>query len=248
MKRTMKTIQLGDVFPTRQGGFVTVVNIVNNCNITVKHNDRYEYTHVVYLGNLNKSEVKSPYYPNVYGVGYIGLGPYMSRINNRMTKEYQLWADMLKRCYSVEHQIAQPTYIGCAVHPCWHNFQNFADWYHSHPDCGKEYHLDKDILYYNNKIYGPDTCTLVPFAINNLFKVTGSISANDGHLVGVRPRDGRYRSVYNSKYTGTHDTREQAHEAYLVSKRNHILSVAEQYRHQVTVDVYYSTIALAYSI
>ena len=80
MKRSMKTLQVGDVFPTCQGGSVTVIAIVDNCNITVKHNDRYGYVHSVRLGNLNNGQVKNPYHPNVHGVGYMGLGSYLSRV------------------------------------------------------------------------------------------------------------------------------------------------------------------------
>lgn len=243
----MKTLQVGDVFPTCQGGSVTVIAIVDNCNITVKHNDRYGYVHSVRLGNLNNGQVKNPYHPNVHGVGYMGLGSYLSRVDGLMTPAYSVWIGMLRRCYDTEYQQVQPTYIGCVVHSDWHNFQTFAEWYYTHPDYGKGYHLDKDILYHNNKLYSSTTCVLVPFAINNLFKVAGTRPVGEDHFAGVRPRDGKYRCEYNGRYIGTYDTPEQAHNVYLQCRLNHILSVAEQYRHIVDADIYYSIIALAYS-
>lgn len=86
--------------------------------------------------------------PAVCGVGYRGEGPHNSVENEEV---YKTWASMLWRCYS-----SKAGNNGCTVHPDWHNFQTFAQWYAAnHPKFGHSgFEIDKQ----GAKVYGPDTC------------------------------------------------------------------------------------------
>lgn len=78
---------------------------------------------------------------------------------------YNVWREMLKRCYSSRFQKYQPTYNGCTVCEEWHLFSNFKSWMETQDWEGKC--LDKDLLVYKNKVYSPETCVFVLKNINN---------------------------------------------------------------------------------
>lgn len=110
-------------------------------------------------GNIRKGTIKNPEKPNVFKVGYMGLGIYKAKVKGKNTKAYDRWSHMLRRCYCDIYQSKYPTYIGCSVCDEWHNFQNFAKWFHNnYPDDGVAYDLDKDIKIPGNKLYSPETC------------------------------------------------------------------------------------------
>ena len=104
----------------------------------------------------------------LHGVGYNSGGIHVIREGNRKSKVYTIWAALLQRCYSKTNKLKHPTYEGCYVCSEWHDFQNFAEWYVNHKFYGLGYHLDKDLLVVGNKVYSPQTCTLVPRIINNI--------------------------------------------------------------------------------
>ena len=119
--------------------------------------------------SFKEGTLSCPYEKRTYKVGYLGAGKYKTRENNKKTKVYILWSDLLRRCYCVENK--NITYKDCSVCDEWHNFQNFAQWYEDnyYEIEGQCMALDKDILYKGNKIYSPNTCVFVPRKINNLF-------------------------------------------------------------------------------
>ena len=130
-------------------------------NWTLKH-ARY--------GNFIRRNIKCPYEPRTYGIGYLGEGKYKTRENGKLTKCYDTWHSMLERCYYPKYQEKYPTYKDCEVCESWHNFQAFAEWYNDnyYEIHGEVMCLDKDILIKGNKIYSPETCVFVPEKINNL--------------------------------------------------------------------------------
>lgn len=244
----MKTLQVRDIFPINDGGTVTVVEINNTNNIVVKHNDQFEHVSVVSLHNLNNGQVKNPYHPGIFNVGYMGVGPYLSRIKKTMTVEYVAWINMLRRCYDLKTRNVNITYANCTVVPEWLNFQNFALWYCSQPDYGKGYHLDKDILYKGNQIYGPHTCVLVPPDVNGLFVDVSHWSVNRVETTGIYRRHNRYLVKSAEVHLGSYATLCEAQEAYISYRQQRILTTAEDYKGVIDPRVYYAMIALAHSM
>lgn len=102
----------------------------------------------------------------VYGVGYIGDGPWKVSHKGIVTSVYKTWNDMLARCYNPRVIDSFPTYNGCSVNPEWHCFQVFADWVNRLKYKCEGWALDKDILLPGNLIYSPQTCVFLPAAIN----------------------------------------------------------------------------------
>ena len=131
-------------------------------NCTVKH---IEYS------KFKKGQVKCPYEPRVYNIGYFGKGPYKAGSTGNITKEYDTWHSMMSRCYDTKLHIKYSAYKDCSVCDEWLNFQEYGKWfsknYYEIP--GEKMCLDKDILIKGNKIYSPNTCVFVPEKINILF-------------------------------------------------------------------------------
>ena len=195
--------------------------------------------------NFKKGEIKCPYEPRVYGVGYVGEGEYKCRENGKDTKVYRTWYDMLRRCYDEKNLKRNPTYVNCKVSKSFHNFQNFAKWYYDnyYQIEGERMELDKDILVKHNKIYSPETCVFVPETINLLF--TKRQNDRGESVIGVtyNKRDKKYATRCNllnpetgkskSKYLGTYETQEKAFEVYKYYKEKNIKVVADYYKNKI---------------
>ncbi len=158
---------LGNKYDTNCG-MLEVVKYINSRNVLVRFVNT-GFMAVTKMASIRARSVKDPLHPSVFGVGFIGVGEFKVSANRKQTKAYQCWSGMLGRCYSDTEQKRNPTYIGCLVHPDWHNFQTFAKWYHdNHPSDGGKYELDKDILVEGNKIYSPNACMFVSHEENTI--------------------------------------------------------------------------------
>ena len=200
--------------------------------------------------NFKKGEIKCPYEPRVYGVGYVGEGEYKCRENGKDTKVYRTWYDMLRRCYDEKNLKRNPTYVNCKVSESFHNFQNFGKWYENnfYQVDDEKMCLDKDILVKHNKIYSPETCVFVPETINLLF--TKRQNDRGESVIGVtyNKRDKKYATRCNllnpetgkskSKYLGTYETQEKAFEVYKYYKEKNIKVVADYYKNKIPNKLY----------
>lgn len=133
---------------------------------------------------------------------------------------YAKWRGMLKRCYSKKYKAKYPTYEGCFTTEEWHLFSSFRKWMLTQDWEGK--HLDKDILFSDNKMYGPDVCVFVDAKVN-LF-MSESSSRRGKYPIGVNLNHGRFQAMGTSivsgrqKYLGMYDTPEEAHKAWFTFK------------------------------
>lgn len=87
---------------------------------------------------------------------------------------YQTWMSIMRRAYSEKQQKRSPTYRGCSVDERWHKLTSFKSWVEAQPlhsawlEDNQAIQVDKDFIVDGNKIYGPDTCVLLPSSINVL--------------------------------------------------------------------------------
>lgn len=122
----------------------------------------------VNIGELSTGKIKDPLHRSRFGVGFIGQGVYKSKERGVDTRAYAKWAKMLDRCYNPYTLNLKPSYRDCHVCAEWHNFQTFAEWFYSQPNCDVDgITLDKDIKVQGNKIYSPNTCMLVSPSVNS---------------------------------------------------------------------------------
>ena len=112
-----------------------------------------------------------------------------SRVDGKKVKEYDLWLDMLKRCFSEKLQTRYPTYKGCNVSDNFLNYSFFYDWCQEQigfgkvDEKGRSWCLDKDLLFVGNKTYSETACVFVPNEINLFFTDCGN--ARGDYPVGV---------------------------------------------------------------
>ena len=90
---------------------------------------------------------------------------------------YTTWVSMLDRVYSSKLQAKRPSYKGSSLDPDWLLFSNFKKWMQNQDWVGK--HLDKDLLDWENKHYGPATCLFITPGLNNLLTLRRN---HRGHL------------------------------------------------------------------
>ena len=236
-----KINRVGEINKTKEslGGYTIIIIEDNeNNNLIIEFQDEYKYRKKCAYKEFKNGSIKNPYHPSVYNMGYMGVGEYKSKINGKQTKEYEIWRQMLRRCYDYKFQEKQPTYKGCYVCEEWLNFQNFAEWYYNNLyNCnGEKLQLDKDIFIKNNKEYSPETCLLVPRRINELFNKSKSNKKSDlpigvfdnpnGSGIGYMAS---CRTLEKSVYLGLYDTIEKAFEVYKNFKENYIKQVADEY-------------------
>ena len=122
-----------------------------------------------------ESKLKYPFKRNKFG-GYVGMGPYNT---NEFDWLYRIWYNMLIRgndsdYFAKYHNCT--AYKDTIICDAWLNYNVFAEWYLNqlrflNPSIA--YDIDKDFLYpiyryqtNDKKFYSPDTCLLIPHAIN----------------------------------------------------------------------------------
>ena len=208
----------------------------NNCDdIIVEFQDEYRAKVKTQYGHFKSGEIKNPYYKSVFGVGMVG-NKYPKSINNKITKEYNTWNGMLRRCFDVKCKEKHPTYKDAICCDEWLLYENFYEWLHSQENFERwtllnKGAIDKDILIKGNKIYSPNTCCLVPLVVNNLFIKSDS---SRGNLpIGVTKKRNRFLSrccnpITNERdWLGAYPTSDKAFLAYKPYKENLIKQIAQ---------------------
>ena len=212
-------------------------------NLVIEFQDEFHYQTKTTMQNFRRGQIKNPYDKIIANTGYIGVGKHTSRIshNGAVRREYKIWSEMLRRCYSEKLQIKQPAYIGCTVCDEWHNYQNFADWYDkNYYDIGEgRMHLDKDIIHKGNRVYSPDSCLFVPQRINMIFMHKGKESDLP---TGISETATGYMASYNTRYLGTYKILDEALKYYMIEKRIHIKNVADEYKDKIPTKLYQALI------
>ena len=200
----------------------------------------YDWTckHAVYK-NFKNGKIKCPYEPRYYSKGYLGEGKYKVSENGKITDEFIIWHNMLKRCYDPKFHEKESTYKDCEVENSWLNFQNMAEWidenYYEVP--GEKMCLDKDILYKGNKVYSKDKCIFVPERINKLF--TKSDRSRGKNPIGTNPTPSGNHEVHCSNgygkqiRLGTYSTKEEAFQVYKEYKEKVIKDVIDSYKGKI---------------
>lgn len=177
-------------------------------------------------------------WPAVYGIGYHGL-----LYTNSKEEAYKRWHWIMNRCYSPAVHELYSEYEDCEICEEWYNFSNFKLWYDEYILPWKsleiEVDIDKDILFKGNKLYSPDTVSLVPSEINSLFI---NCSSTGGLPLGIWKEGKKYRAgmtfLGHKIKLGTFDTVEAAFARYKEYKEDFIKDLAEQYKDKIADRTY----------
>ena len=233
---------VGKVCKSKSSGDFKILKYNDTANVEIQFlKTGYETT--VRLTNIRNGNVKDPYVPSVCGVGILGT-KYLSAVNGRNTKEYVLWNNMLKRCYSDTCQKKYPTYKGCTVSENFKSYEYFYEWCNEQIGFNNEgWHLDKDLLVKGNKVYSESTCVFIPAEVNAL--LTKCTNSRGEHLIGVYwyKRDKAFVARVNKskggrEWLGSFNTEIEAFNAYKTTKESFIKEQAEKYKSQIDERAY----------
>lgn len=234
--------KVNSIHAINSGETVTVLDYIDARNIVIAFNDSRQHVVTVSAGNLTKGRVKNPYHPNVFKMGYIGVGAHAACINRIHTPAYKAWKSMLMRCYCEKSLNRTSVYHGCSVCNEWLDFQVFADWYVNHEHYHLGYCLDKDLLVPGNKVYSPSTCSLVPQELNNILSDRKSDRGNYPVGVSFNKEKGKFGAQLNEsgvlRSLGRYPTVEEAFAAYKKAKEAHVKSRANYWKDKIKPDVY----------
>lgn len=241
--RTPIEKRLGETKCNNQGSEMTIIAYRKESNIDVQFSNGFIVEHTQYQ-LFERGAILDPFYPTYSGVGYLGMKTYYKEAKE-YKRQLEVWTSMLKRCYN-ENCERHTWYEDCTVAEEWHCFANFLKWYNEHyyelPDGMGDLDLDKDMKSHNNKVYGPDTCLLIPAAINR--RIYHRITSSSNLPLGVTydKKTGKYkaRGKIDKKdvHFGKYDTIEEAFQRVKLEKESEIRKAAELYKPYMPQEVY----------
>ena len=233
---------VGKVCKSLNSGDFKILKYNNNRNVEIQFL-RTGYKTSVHLVQVKNGSVKDPYLPSVYGVGITGT-KYPSTVNGVLTKEYTLWCDMLKRCYSDFSKKRNPTYEGCGVSENFTSYEYFYDWCNEQIGFGVDgWQLDKDLLVKGSKIYSEDSCVFIPSEINKV--LTKRTALRGKYLIGVSWNNTNKAFVARvnknkgkPEHLGFFKTELEAFNAYKHAKEIYIKELVNKWKDQIDIRAY----------
>jgi len=175
----------------------------------------------------------------------VGVNDWVGKVtvDGKQIKQYDLWQNMLKRCFSDGLKQSRPTYEGVTCSKEWLSMTKFIEDVSKMKGYGFDgWQLDKDILQKGNKLYSKDTCCFVPHEVNML--LTKCDNSRGEYPVGVdfHKVSGKFRASLavngKRKYLGCFNTSEEAFQAYKAAKEYYIKAVANKWKDQLDERVY----------
>lgn len=190
-----KKERIGEIRQNNSGESMKIIDYVDAKHILVQ----FDNGHTQWAGyeSFIRGTIRNTSRPSSYGVAYCNI----PKGAHKYVKEHEFWRSMLRRCYSEKWKEEHTSYQDVTCSSEWLYFDAFVDWLHSQDnweyviDSDERFHLDKDILVKNNKIYSQDACCLVPHRVNALF--VRHSEARGINPIGVYYRRGRYESHCN---------------------------------------------------
>ena len=237
---------VGKVYKSTSSGDFKVLKYNDGGNVEIQFiNTGYET--VTRLDCIKKGEVKDPCSPSIYGVGILGA-KYSSRVGGVLTKEYDLWYSMLRRCYSTALKNKYQTYKGCEVSENFKSYEYFYEWCNKQIGFGNDgngnpFQLDKDLLIKGNKTYSESTCVFIPQEINSL--LIKRDNKRGDYLIGVcwdKAKKAFKAQVSMNKgkreYLGLFKTEIEAFNAYKIAKESFVKEQAEKWKGKIDPRAY----------
>ena len=238
-----KIDRTGETNISNEGCAMKIVEY-NNCNdIIIQFEDEHKYWLHTSYKHFKNGECKNPFFPSVYGHGYLGIDkngnvPKTKEFKDGKlcaTQEYHKWQNMLQRCFDNKLKEKYPTYKDVTCCDRWLCFANFLEDFEI---LKNEYNwsedetlnLDKDILHKNNKIYSLENCVLVPDWINLLFikrdANRGDCPIGVSYHKGAKKYEARCNINGKLKNLGLYNTIEEAFNVYKMTKEQEIKRIA----------------------
>ena len=233
---------IGKICKSKSSGDFKIVKYDDSRNVEIQFVDT-GYRKVAEMKDVRNGNVKDPCVPSVCGVGVTGT-KYLSAVNGVITKEYNLWCSMLKRCYNSTYKKKHPTYEGCEVSENFKSYEYFYEWCHNQigfGECG--FQLDKDLLVKGNKVYSENTCVFIPKEINIL--LINNTASRGEHLIGVNWCKTKKafkaqvcKNKGNQEHLGLFSTELEAFNTYKQAKESFIKEQANKWKDNIDPRAY----------
>ena len=241
----MSKLREGSVITTKNFGDIVITKYLDKDNIHIRFINT-GYNLITQSLNIRQGTIKDRLAPAVFGVGV--LGDVLTIVDGVRLKEYELWKNMIKRCYSKNYHEKFPTYSSCSVSENFKYYPYFKEWcnkqagYTSQDDKGNAFQLDKDILVKGNKVYSEELCVFVPKEINMLMVKCDRKRGDNPIGVFYHNRDKKYvakcKVSNKTVHLGHYLTSTEAFIVYKNFKESYIKEVANKWKDQIDVRVY----------
>lgn len=146
---------------TNYGPF-TILDYKNNKEVTVEF-ERTGTVTTISLQSVREGCVQDIMQPSLCGIAALGV-PLVEYDRKTTKKAYRSYVGLIERVYT--RRESNVSYEGCSVVPEWLYFENYKPFFVEDPFRQEGWHLDKDLLFQGNKVYGPDTSCFIPPEIN----------------------------------------------------------------------------------
>ena len=228
---------VGKVCKSNLSGDFKIVKYNDKTNVQIRFL-KTGYETVTRLDCIKSGGIKDPYSPSVYDIGILGT-KYPSAVNGVKTKEYNLWMNMLRRCYSDAYKKRKPTYESCEVSDNFKSYEYFYEWCNNQFGFNnKDWQLDKDLLIKGNKVYSESTCVFIPQEINSL--LLKSDKKRGEYLIGVSwsNTNKSFIAMVNKnkgkqEWLGSFNTELEAFNAYKQAKEAFIKEQADKWKGKI---------------
>jgi hypothetical protein len=193
--------------------------------------------------DLWKRREYDPTIASVYGIGFMPTKYKSHDVEDRITKEYNLWSGMMTRAYNPKFHEKKPSYKDITVCENWHHADNFMDWCQKQIGFKSEgFQIDKDILVKGNKVYSPEVCVFVPAEINS--QLTKANAKRGLYPIGVSWHSQHekfmacLRRDKKTKHLGYFHCPTEAFYAYKKAKEDYLKELAEKYKSVIDIRCY----------
>ena len=228
---------VGKVCKSKSSGDFKIVKYNDSTDVEIRFL-KTGYETVTRLDCIKSGGIKDPYSPSVYDIGILGT-KYPSAVNGVKTKEYNLWMNMLRRCYSDAYKKRKPTYESCEVSDNFKSYEYFYEWCNNQFGFNnKDWQLDKDLLIKGNKVYSESTCVFIPQEINSL--LLKSDKKRGEYLIGVSwsNTNKAFVAMVNKnkgkqEWLGSFNTELEAFNAYKIAKESFVKEQAEKWKGKI---------------
>lgn len=231
-------------FESNNFGKFIVLNYKSNVNVTIKF-VKTGFVTTTTLIQIQKGTVWDKLSPSLCGVGILGEKYKIKDCFGKFVKEYRVWRSMLTRCYSEDYIKRFPTYDKCEVSNNFKHYEYFYEWCNRQKGFNEDiWHLDKDLLIRDNKLYSEETCVFLP-EILNLAIVKPKAKDLPVGVTRIMNSDkfAARISRYNiTKNLGTFNDVTTAHNVYCNAKKEYIVELAETYRDKLDARAYLALI------
>ena len=231
----------GKVFKTNNYGDVVVLEYNNTRDVTIKFLNTGNI-HKTGTTEIKKGEIRDNEAFPRYMVGVMDI-PNELRRGQQIPREYSIWNGVRQRCYNENIRHLNPSYQEVEMSENFKRYSYFKEW------CNKQigfdqdgWHLDKDILSKDNKVYSEDTCCFVPPEINSLITKANRIRGKYPIGIYEDKQAGKFKvriSVEGKqKHIGRYYCEKEAFNAYKQAKEAYIKEVANRWKGQIDPKVY----------